>query len=1491
MPLPIEYAHFQIPLKKIVKATNNFADENLIGQGGFGKVYQGKLYWFGEMMYIAARRLHYEYGQGDTEFWTEIFMLDSLKHENLVSIIGFCHEDDEKIIVNKLEAHKSLDRYLSGPDLTWMQRLEICVGVAHALRYMIHYDVTHHFSVIHRNIKSSKILLDENWKPKLSGFEISMKNNRAGRNRLLLAEINGTIGYVDPTYKRTGFVTHKSDIYSFGVVLFEVLCGRRAFILDEQELGGSPHRSANQVFYNDGKPDHMIATSAASDPSTSTELQASSDIVPDFGPVSFVSERFGRQQHSSFNSVGGSSFNYRHKSLGTNKDSLLPTETSPSKIVKSFMLNPLFTMKRLEQYKRSLKEDLLAPLAKSHYEEGTLEKIIHPDLRKYMDSQSFHIVSETAYSCLKLPGQRPHIDQIVINLEKALKVQRKLENSEHSKFDDEAEGTPWNHLKGKNLEHLKIPLIDIELATNKFDESYLIGSGTYGKVYKAQLEMLIDENNNKGEVSKKIKTVAIKRILMRDDKHGEEGFIAEIDLLTRCNHPNVVSLLGFCIEGSHMVLVYEHACNGSVDDYLGRTDKLINLTWVQRIKICIDVARGLDYLHTRLDDERRIIHRDIKSGNILLGKNMEAKIADFGLSRLVPPASRQENTLYTNNIAGTNVYLDPEYENTGKLKKEIDIYSFGVVLFEIMSGKYANDPIYMAEDDKGLVSVARRCFEERKIHEIADPKIMEEVDELTSTLNKGPNQDSLNTFSKTAYQCVAQAQIDRPTAKFVIEELEKALHFQENHRDSLKISLEDIKMATQNFSQKNLIGGGGFGRVYKGEVIHANGRKNIAAKRLDKSQGQGQQEFLTELEILFEYKHENIIGLVGYCNEMNEKIIVYELASNRSLDGHLKDISLTWMKRLKICIDVAYGLDFLHRGTLTKEMVIHRDIKCGNILLNGDWKAKISDFGLSFIGPVNQEKGYEMRDLVGTIGYVDPQYERMGYLTKESDIYSFGVVLFEILYGKLLVPSTRNYEREDLMMVLRHIYDKRSISLIVFEGIKKQIAPESLSTFRKIVRQCLYENREKRPSAKEVLLGLNKALEFQEDYEIWEPKLPKDYKQIILMSKSFDIYSTAKKKDLYNLFSKGILLHEDKVCFTFGCNGERNEMISARNFSYKNCSPHEWRSVADSRFPEVVEMLDISNLVIKVKTQTRLLSPDVVYGFYLIFKFCDVRKFSSKPVYVNLKFTNGSEPLHAYFATWRDKDWMMIELCRFLNNKEGNVFKFILDSFSPYYGGEGAVYIEGIEFRAVHNLPQVPSNTPFRRHHSDAVIQSASWMLKKLLTTQSLYSSEVNEQKHLMISPKAALYDCSNKTLFISKPSARSRFQEVLMLLPQQVFRVNCTVESQMLSPDTEYVCYLAFKLSKKCHGMHYPLKVRDLQHGNNDEAEIIYLTAPSPWNCHDTIQLPEQREDGWMEVKVWKFNSKHHLKNDHIIVNLKFTSYEETMSGLVVCGLEFRPI
>jgi len=294
----------------------------------------------------------------------------------------------------------------------------------------------------------------------------------------------------------------------------------------------------------------------------------------------------------------------------------------------------------------------------------------------------------------------------------------------------------------------------------------------------------------------------------------------------------------------------------------------------------------------------------------------------------------------------------------------------------------------------------------------------------------------------------------------------------------LRVSLEAIKLATNNFSDNNYISRGGFGKVYKGELDHFGEKIMVAAKCLDTRFGQGTPEFWKEIMMLSCYRHENLISLLGFCDEGDEKILVYEYLHNRSLDTYLSSPNLSWIKRLNICIGAACGLEYLHNPGGATQRVLHRDIKSSNILLDDDWNAKISDFGLSKFGPANQEFTFLITHAAGTFGYCDPLYVDTGFLTKESDVYSFGVVLFEVLCGRLCIA---NYDdnRRFLSKLAQSCYEEKKMQTIVLNCLQEQIHPNCLEMFSKIAYQCLCRDRNERPLAAEILKQLKDALECQ----------------------------------------------------------------------------------------------------------------------------------------------------------------------------------------------------------------------------------------------------------------------------------------------------------------------------------------------------------------------------------------------------------------------------
>ncbi|KAF5793868.1 putative protein kinase RLK-Pelle-CrRLK1L-1 family [Helianthus annuus] len=292
----------------------------------------------------------------------------------------------------------------------------------------------------------------------------------------------------------------------------------------------------------------------------------------------------------------------------------------------------------------------------------------------------------------------------------------------------------------------------------------------------------------------------------------------------------------------------------------------------------------------------------------------------------------------------------------------------------------------------------------------------------------------------------------------------------------LQISLQELSDATNAFSEQNLIAKGGFGKVYKGISVNHG---NIAIKMLDPRLGQGDHEFKTEIALLSVYKHENIVSLLGFCDEDGKKVLVYKYESNGSLDKHLNNPDLTWDQRLKICIDVAQGLRYLHDDVGSQHRILHRDVKSSNILLDENWKAKITDFGLSRVGPANMQSTFVLSNVCGTIGYIDPDYYHTGYLTQKSDVYSFGVVLFEVLCGRLTRLREYMDERQFLTLLIKIHWRRKTLDTIIYSYIREQINEASLVTFSSIAYRCLMCPNE-RPTMSQVVKQLENALHYQQ---------------------------------------------------------------------------------------------------------------------------------------------------------------------------------------------------------------------------------------------------------------------------------------------------------------------------------------------------------------------------------------------------------------------------
>ncbi|XP_054784698.1 probable LRR receptor-like serine/threonine-protein kinase At5g48740 isoform X2 [Prosopis cineraria] len=291
---------------------------------------------------------------------------------------------------------------------------------------------------------------------------------------------------------------------------------------------------------------------------------------------------------------------------------------------------------------------------------------------------------------------------------------------------------------------------EIKVATGNFKE--VIGRGSFGSVYHGKLP--------------DGKSVAVK-VRLDKTQLGADSFINEVHLLSKIRHQNLVSLEGFCHESKHQILVYEYLAGGSLNDHLyGTNSQKRSLSWVRRLKIAVDAAKGLDYLHN--GSEPRIIHRDVKCSNILLDMEMNGKVCDFGLSKQVTKA---DATHVTTVVKGTAGYLDPEYYSTQQLTEKSDVYSFGVVLLELICGR---EPLnHSGSPDSFNLVLWAKPYLQAEAYEIVDESIKGNFD--------------LESMRKTASIAVKSAERDaslRPTIAEVLAELKEAYEIQLRYLES-----------------------------------------------------------------------------------------------------------------------------------------------------------------------------------------------------------------------------------------------------------------------------------------------------------------------------------------------------------------------------------------------------------------------------------------------------------------------------------------------------------------------------------------------------------------------------------------------------------------------------------------------------------------------------------------------------------------------------------
>ncbi|XP_008804702.1 cold-responsive protein kinase 1 [Phoenix dactylifera] len=316
---------------------------------------------------------------------------------------------------------------------------------------------------------------------------------------------------------------------------------------------------------------------------------------------------------------------------------------------------------------------------------------------------------------------------------------------------------------------------------------------------------------------------------------------------------------------------------------------------------------------------------------------------------------------------------------------------------------------------------------------------------------------------------------------------------------------KELRSATEDFSSANKIGEGGFGSVFKGKLKDGT---VVAIKVLSSESRQGVREFLNELTVISTIVHENLVRLYGCCVEGGERILVYNFLENNSLaqtllGGGCSNIQFSWRTRCNICIGVARGLAFLHEEV--RPHIVHRDIKASNILLDKDLTPKISDFGLAKLLPANMT--HVSTRVAGTIGYLAPEYAIRGQLTRRADIYSFGVLLLEIVSGRCNTNTRLPYEDQFLLERTWTLYERSQLVRIVDTSLNDDFNAEEACRFLRVGLLCTQDDPKLRPSMSTVVKMLRGERDVE--LEITKPGLISDFMDLKVKKQKPDEENTS----------------------------------------------------------------------------------------------------------------------------------------------------------------------------------------------------------------------------------------------------------------------------------------------------------------------------------------------------------------------------------------------
>ncbi|XP_038975175.1 uncharacterized protein LOC108510788 [Phoenix dactylifera] len=1068
-----------LDLSTLRTATNDFSDTHKLGQGGFGPVYRGVLPNGQE---IAVKRLSACSGQGVLEFKNEVVCLAKLQHKNLVRLLGCCIEQEERLLVYEFQHNTSLDKFLFDPMknrlLDWGRRYKIIEGIARGLLYL-HQDSQ--LKIIHRDLKTNNILLDQYMNPKISDFGLA-KLFDEDKTRGTASRIAGTFGYMAPEYAMHGHFSTKSDVFSFGVLVLEIVTGQR--INDFQGSGRAPNLlSYAWEHWNKGKAldvmdrslhdqydrqeasrcihmgllcvqqdqtkrpsmesivlmlsSHSVTVSAPSMPAFF--VQGSATTEPDVASGNRKSNPPKRK----------SSYQHEDKANSVSKNDVTISDMEPQVPWISVVI------KQLYYAVFSISRPVFAPPA------GTSSLQTRSFTRQARKSRqstrrvSFHRLRQSLLSTPTYSGQGPgdpdsDEDSAPHNIHHLRFLSTPSDDTIASNLPMPANLLP----KLPQILFVSALFTTVYASENTWYECSTDSNYTTNSTYHSNLNLLLPSLSS-ATLSSGFATLS--KGHPPDRVFGLASCRGDVsqDTCQSCLSTADGDLLRLCPSGKSAA-IWPESC------FLGYSNRSFSSSSSD------DNSFGELLCNDRNVSEPRRFENLVRE---LLDNLTERAAYQSALMFATGEAKFTTlTTLYglvqcTRDQSGDDCYrclmVSAGYiPNSCWAKQGGRVWAYNCIMrFEIYP--FYNESVGAAPPPPP-----------------SDDTVSPPPEASTRPGKEGGKKNNAVMIVLPVVSMVGMLMVFsaifvclRRRRKFTTLFRNPATGDEENKNDgSLLLDLSTLTTATNDFSDKHKLGEGGFGPVYRG--VLPNGQE-IAVKRLSASSGQGVMEFKNEVVCLAKLQHKNFVRLLGCCIEQEERLLVYEFQHNTSLDKFLfdpmKNRLLDWGRRYKIIEGNARGLLYLHQESQLK--IIHRDLKTNNILLYQYMNPKISDFGLAKLFDEDKTRGTASR-IAGTNGYMAPEYAMHGHFSTKSDVFSFGVLVLEIVIGRRINDFQGSGRAPNLLSYAWEHWNKGKALHVMDRSLHDQYDRQEASRCIHMGLLCVQQDQAKRPSMELVVLML-----------------------------------------------------------------------------------------------------------------------------------------------------------------------------------------------------------------------------------------------------------------------------------------------------------------------------------------------------------------------------------------------------------------------------------